>query len=233
MPGASRPLNWARGGGGLSPLREQRAGAAWSGAWCREETSCNSGPRARCVCVSVSVCVCLCAPGSALVTGTAAARAAALATAPLPKPTAGGSCQRRGRWCPLTPGLRRTKGGSEGRGRRASGRRGLLRRRSRALPGTGFSPGGAEFPLSGGAACAPALCRGPHPAPLPTAAPGRETPAGPPGVRGLTGTRELHLVEGRGGVKGAARRAENGGAGTTQRFSLIFFKHYLQILKWY
>lgn len=49
QPGASRPLRRAGGGGGgLSPLREPRAGAAWSGAWCREGTSCKGGPRAVC-----------------------------------------------------------------------------------------------------------------------------------------------------------------------------------------
>lgn len=51
--------NGARGGGGLSPLREQRAGAAWSGAWCRAEKSCKGGPRARAGPRSVCVCVCV------------------------------------------------------------------------------------------------------------------------------------------------------------------------------
>lgn len=66
QPGASRPLRRAGGGGGgLSPLREPRAGAAWSGAWCREGTSCKGGPRAVCAvrvracegCECVRVCV--------------------------------------------------------------------------------------------------------------------------------------------------------------------------------
>lgn len=174
--------NGARGGGGLSPLREQRAGAAWSGAWCRAEKSCKGGPRARAGPRSVCVCVCgVCArapvPGSALVTGTAAARAAALATAPLPKPMAGGSCQRRGRWRPLTPGLRRTKGGSERRGSERRGRRagrkeerwGLLcllpAAAPSALPGTGFS----THPPPRTLLCAPAFYQGPHPALRPQA----------------------------------------------------------------
>lgn len=81
---------------------------------------------------------------------------------------------------PLAPGLRRTKGGREGRGRRADGGRRLpclLPSVAAPVPSWGRAspPGGAEFPLSGGAACAPAFCRGPHPAPLPQAgsSPGR------------------------------------------------------------
>lgn len=126
---------------------------------------------------ALGVCVCAPVPGSALVTGTAAARAPALATAPLPKPMAGGSCQRRGRWRPGSGAQK--AGGREGGGERTGGRRLPCLLPSVAAPvpswGRASPPGGAEFPLSGGAACAPAFCRGPHPAPLPQAgsSPGR------------------------------------------------------------
>lgn len=139
-----------------SPRRGAAAGCVPSGSSGRALPGAEHGAGRRraakaapCVCVSTRV------PGSALVTGTAAAGAAALATARLPKPMARGSCQRRRRWRPLTPGLRRTKGVSEGRGRRsrAGGRRGLLcflpPRRLHAHPGMSLHGGGVEFLLSG------------------------------------------------------------------------------------
>jgi len=99
---------------------------------------------------------------------------------------------------PLAPGLRRTKGGSEGRGRRAGGRRGLLCLRLSAA---------APLPSRGRAASPAEERPGPRPAPLPRA--GR-LPGGPPGLRDLTGTRELHLVEGGGGAKRVSESREWG-----------------------
>lgn len=80
-----------------------------------------------------------------------------------------------------------------GKGEEAGGRRGLLC----LLPSRGRASPPAE-PSGRSPAALPGrrrLYRGPHLAPLPRAGAERR---GPPGVRGLTGTRKLQLMEGRG-----------------------------------
>lgn len=108
------------GGGRLRPLRERRAGAAWSTALCRRERAAKAAPSL--LCSALCVCVCACTRLTApWLREQPRLRATALATAPRPELPAGGSCQC-GRWRPGSALKRRERG----KGRRAGGRRGRL-----------------------------------------------------------------------------------------------------------
>lgn len=96
------------GGGGLRPLRERRAGAAWSTALCRRERAAKAAPSLLCSALCMCVCVCVYAPDSALVTGAAAAPSYRPRHSAAPRAAGRGLLPVR----PLAPGLRAEKAGA-------------------------------------------------------------------------------------------------------------------------
>lgn len=168
--------NGARGGGGLSPLREQRAGAAWSGAWCRAEKSCKGGPRARAGPRSVCVCVwCVCARACAwqrLGYGNSRGSSCRPRDSAAPEADGRGLLSAPRPLAPVdarAPAHKRREREKGEEGGRKGGRWGLLcllpAAAPSALPGTGFS----THPPPRTLLCAPAFYQGPHPALRPQA----------------------------------------------------------------
>lgn len=135
VPGTERTRGAGAGsrlpsGGGLRPLRERRAGAAWSTAWCGRERAAKAAPSLLCFALRVSVCARLTAPW---LREQPRLRAAALATAPRPEPPAGDSCQR-GRWRLGSALKRRERGKGRRASERAGGGGGSARSRSASQP---------------------------------------------------------------------------------------------------
>lgn len=206
--GAGRPLTSARGGGGLCSLREQRAGSAWSGAWCREEKGCKGG----------SVCVCKhpCA-WQRLGYGNSRGWSCRPRHSAAPEANGQGLLSAPPPLAPVNARApahkRRERGEGEEKQSRWEAGAALLP----APPPLACPPGNE---LTRRWSRVPAFWRFSR-APTRLRCPGWEFP----GARGLTGSRKLHLAEGRGTAKRVAQRAGNGGAVTTaSAFASFFFK---------